>query len=209
MTSPIICPLCKSHSGSSVDEKYCRCSTCQGTFLLKIHYPGNKEEREKYEQHNNEVHDIGYRKFVSPITNAVLTHFGKEQIGLDFGAGTGPVISKVLQENGYSIKQYDPFFFPFPELLQEQYDYLVCCEVMEHFFDPAKEFEQLKRMLKPGGALFCMTHIYDDSIDFASWYYRKDPTHVFIYKRETLEWIKNVYEFSKLRMDNRLIELWN
>jgi len=31
-----------------------------------------------------------------------------------------------------------------------------------------------------------MTNFYDENIDFASWYYRKDPTHVAFYSKETL-----------------------
>jgi len=98
--------------------------------------------------HNNDVNDSGYHKFVSPIVNAVLNDFLPEHKGLDFGAGTGPVISKLLTDRNYQIKQYDPYFFNLPELLQKKYDYIVCCEVIEHFYDPDKEFQLLKSLLK-------------------------------------------------------------
>lgn len=170
-------------------------------------YPDRFNEKSRYEEHNNDVNDVKYQNFVSPITNAVLKNFKKEHKGLDFGAGTGPVISKVLKYKGYSILLYDPYFHPFPELLSKTYDYIVCCEVIEHFFDPAKEFKMLNRMLNPAGALFCMTDIYDDNINFSTWYYRNDPTHVFIYRKETFLWIKENFNFSKIIIDKRLIQL--
>ena len=83
---------------------------------------------------------------------SLLWDFTSKHTGLDFGAGTGPVISKVLKDNEYKIKQFDPFFHNYPELLKEKYDYIVCCEVMEHFYDPAKEFagidEQLNKAIE-------------------------------------------------------------
>jgi len=39
-----------------------------------------------------------------------MKDFNTNHKGLDFGAGTGPVISKVLKDKGYCIAQYDIFF---------------------------------------------------------------------------------------------------
>jgi hypothetical protein len=80
---------------------------------------------------------------------------------------------------------------------------------MEHFKNPQKEFRLLKQLLNPGGALYCMTHIYFAEIEFESWYYKNDPTHIFIYRKETLEWIKLNLEFSSMFIENRLIKLGN
>ena len=170
--------------------------------------PNHEEEIERYQYHNNDVNDLGYQKFVSPIVNAVKQYFNSNHIGLDFGAGTGPVLSKMLQVAGYQIKQYDPFFHKYPELLNEKYDYIASCEVVEHFHYPDKEFELLKKLLLPNGMLFCMTDIYNPTIDFANWYYKNDPTHVFIYQKETFEWIKTTFNFSDLTIDKRLVSFY-
>jgi SAM-dependent methyltransferase len=106
------------------------------------------------------------------------------------------------------IKQYDPFFHKYPELLNEKYDYIASCEVVEHFHYPDKEFELLKKLLLPNGMLFCMTDIYNPTIDFANWYYKNDPTHVFIYQKETFEWIKTTFNFSDLTIDKRLVSFY-
>ncbi len=186
-------------------REYFECLTCKGIFLHPSLFPDAISEKKRYLEHNNDTEDKGYRNFVSPITKAVLQHFEKDHQGLDFGAGTAPVISKMLDEHGYKIWQYDPFFHPYPELLDKKYNYIVCCEVIEHFHFPEKSFLQLKNLLLPGGKLFCMTDIYNKTIDFNSWYYKNDQTHVFIYQIETLSFIRDSIAFSQMSIDGRLI----
>jgi SAM-dependent methyltransferase len=200
------CPLCH-HPGALLQDEFHTCQNCAGIFRAAAFLPTPEAEKSRYETHNNDIHDPRYQQFVSPITQAVLAGFTKHHQGLDFGAGTGPVISYLLQKQGYDIQQYDPFFHPAPELLRATYDYIVCCEVIEHFQHPDKEFELLRKLLKPNGSLFCMTVVYEESIDFGSWYYKNDPTHVFFYRSETLRWIKNQFGFSSLQIENRLIQL--
>jgi SAM-dependent methyltransferase len=169
------------------------------------HRPNSTDEKARYLHHQNDVNDLGYQQFSSPITSSVLRDFSSEHIGLDFGAGTGPVISKLLTDNKFNISLYDPFFHNHPELLEETYDYIVCCEVMEHFYSPAKEFALLKRLLKPGGKLYCMTELYHEGIDFKSWHYKSDPTHVFFYHQKSLEYIKEQFGFSAFSVEGRLV----
>lgn len=188
-------------------EGFFECGVCEGILRDQNDYLSAEDEKARYQDHNNDVNDPGYQKFVSPITDAVLEAFGQDAVGLDFGCGTGPVVSKVLNDKGYELVAYDPFFCNKPKTLERQYDYIVCCEVAEHFHDPHKEFELLRKLLKPGGKLYCMTHLYTKDIDFENWYYRNDPTHVFFYRAETFEWIKEHIGFSDFRVEGRLVEL--
>jgi hypothetical protein len=64
-------------------------------------------------------------------------------------------------------------------------------------------------MLKNDSKLYLMTEVYNEGIDFASWYYKNDPTHVFFYSRETFEWIKKEFGFSKVEVNKRLIVFEN
>jgi len=200
------CPLCHSQ-GSFLQPEFYTCPECDGIFRSPNHLPTLEAEKSRYETHNNDVHDTRYQEFVRPIVNAILSNFWPKNHGLDFGAGSGPVISHLLEQQGYLIKQYDPFFHPYPELLKQTYDYIACCEVIEHFHRPAFEFEQLKKLLRPGGSLFCMTHLYAPEIDFANWYYKNDFTHVFFYQQATMRWIQRHYGFSAIKIEERLITL--
>lgn len=207
-----VCPLC--HSGSRhfavVRERiYWECSRCKGIFCEQKALPTDKYEETRYRQHNNDVNDVKYQEFTSPIWKAVLNDFDENHTGLDFGAGTGPVISKMLKDNAYNIVPYDPFFANYPELLNSTYDYIVCCEVAEHFHNPKKEFLLLRKMLKPQGKLYLMTSIYSAEINFQKWYYKDDDTHVFFYTQQTFEYIKNTFGFRDLTIIQNFILLSN
>lgn len=186
---------------------YWQCQTCHGVQMDHQHLPDKQSETAVYLTHENDVEDPRYQQFVSPITNAVLQHFSPEDIGLDFGAGPGPVISKLLNEQGYATRLYDPVFHPDKSVLDQQYDYIICCEVIEHFHAPAAEFNRLTTLLKPGGKIFCMTRLIDESVDFPSWHYKNDITHVFFYHRDSLAFISEQFGFRSVTVDQRLIIL--
>ena len=190
-------------------QLYYQCRNCCGIFATPESRPDRETELARYQEHNNDVEDIGYQKFVSPITSAVIKDFTPNSNGLDFGAGTGPVISKLLNDQKFQIVQYDPFFHNYPDLLEKKYDYIACCEVIEHFYNPSKEFNLLKKLLLPNGKLYCMTDIYNETINFEKWYYKNDPTHVFIYHKTTINWIKEKFGFSNVSIDGRLITYSN
>ncbi len=200
------CPLCSTIAQKFYEDtqNYYRCPTCRAVFVSKEDLPNQDAEIERYELHDDNTEDEGYRAFVSPITNHIMSDFTQEDRGLDFGAGTSAIISVVLREKGYNILNYDPYFHNHPEFLTQQYDYISSCEVIEHFYNPAKEFAQLREMLREGGKLYLMTDIYDER-DFGSWYYKNDPTHVFLYTKETFEWIKKAFGFKRLKIEKRLI----
>lgn len=189
------------------ERDYYRCINCSSVLMHPGDYVSRRREKERYEEHNNDVNNAGYQNFVMPVVSAVKSDFGRRDKGLDFGSGTGPVISKLLLDDGYNIVKYDPFFFNDPSKLQFKYDYIVCCEVMEHFHNPFREFSRLASMLKGDGVLFCMTYLYDESIDFEAWNYKNDETHVFFYHRRSLDWIMENIGFSKVDINGRLIRL--
>jgi len=204
------CPLCHTNNNIFFLKQehhvfYC-CKICDAKYRDISNYITAKAEKERYKLHNNDVDDKSYQNFVSPIVNYITANFDSNlSIGIDFGAGTGPVITKLLEEKNYTISVYDPFFHPNKSVLEKKYDYIVCCEVIEHFKSPKKEFVLLKKLLKSKGKIVCMTHLYENSINFKNWYYKNDPTHIFIYTKKTIGWIKENFGFSKLEINNRLI----
>jgi len=204
-----ICPLCKSTAtrlfNTTKNRVYYLCGNCFGIHLRERDRLSPAEEKERYLHHHNDINDEGSRAFVSPIVNSILARHGPADRGLDFGAGPGPVIAAMLREREFNIQLYDPFFHDDAETLNHTYDYIVCCEVIEHFYDPHKEFQTLKNLLNAGGILYCMTHLYQENLRFESWYYKEDPTHVFFYQDRTMRWIKDRFGFARVEVDNRLI----
>jgi Zn-finger nucleic acid-binding protein len=208
MSKKNICPLCNEIGIDFYNKNgrvFYQCPNCKGIFIPEKYIVTPFAEKERYLEHNNDVHNKAYQNFVRPITSSIIQNHSTNEIGLDFGSGTGPVISLVLEENNFQIKKYDPFFCNNHEVLDRKYNFVICCEVIEHFHNPYKEFNLLKKLLHVNGKLYCMTDIYDKSIDFKKWYYKNDITHVFIYQKETLEWIKNEFNFAEIKINNRLI----
>ena len=78
------------------------------------------------------------------------------------------------------------------------FDFIVLSEVAEHLFSPGVEFERLCGRLTPGGHLGVMTLLFDETIDFESWYYRRDPTHVTFYSRHTFRWLERQLDLAEL-----------
>ncbi len=202
------CLLCESEIELFFKQKnkeYYKCQNCFAISLNPKNFLSKKDEIARYKTHNNDVKDKGYQNFVKPIVSGVFSNFNSTNLGLDFGCGTGPVITKLLRDKDFQILTYDPFFDNDKNVLKNKYDYIVCCEVIEHFHNPRKEFKLLKSLLKPKGKLFCMTDVFDKSINFEKWYYKNDDTHVIFYQNQTFEWIKKAYGFSKVTVKNRLI----
>jgi SAM-dependent methyltransferase len=217
------CPICSNSNQSSAkttnttpsqlyhtntdrdNQRYYRCPECHSVAMHPQHYPTPEEEKTRYLTHNNDVDDPGYQNFVRPVIQAVTTHIQTHQHGLDYGAGTGPVITKLLLEKDYSMTTYDPFFIPNHEALSATYDFIVCCEVAEHFHDPQREFARFHKLLNLGGLLIIKTELLTPNIDFRNWYYINDPTHTLFYSPEGMRRILNQHGFQSLDISPRLV----
>jgi SAM-dependent methyltransferase len=202
------CPLCNAESTFLIEyrgTKFFRCGGSGSIFRDPAEKIDPEKEKARYLVHNNCPADPAYRAFVAPIVDAVTDRFDQTDHGLDFGAGPVPVIAKLLRHQGYQVEAYDPFFHQKPELLEQKYDFIAACEVIEHFRQPAAEFAWLRSMLKPAGVLLCMTLLYEDKIDFAKWHYKNDYTHRFFYTQRALEWIRERFGFASLKIQGRLV----
>lgn len=201
----MICTLCGSELINKKDAFFYECTLCKALVKDDQHYLSASEEKAQYITHNNDVKDVRFQNFTSPITNYVLANFSSKDKGLDFGSGTGPVISYMLNQSNYNIVQYDPFFAPQINLLENKYDYIVSCEVFEHFYKPKQEINRLISLLNANGTLLIKTVLFTDSVYFKTWYYRNDPTHVFIYRKETIEFIAKEWNLELDVLSDKLI----
>lgn len=204
------CPLCGFSNNPYIIIKqkvYFDCIECKGIYLSPKNFLDDESEKNIYLKHVNDINDFKYQAFTKPIWSTIEQYFSKcDSLGLDYGSGTGPVISHVLKRKGFNVKQYDPYFANQPELLNLTYDYIFSCEVVEHFHSPFHEFQRFKEMLSKDGLLLIMTDIYRGGglNEFQHWYYRHDPTHVFFYRESTFQYIQKKFGFSKMEIKDRL-----
>ena len=201
------CPLCATALQDRADDYYFICPRCGAYVKDRQFYVSEAREWAEYEKHNNDVNDPRYQKFTSPITNAVLKEFGTTHLGLDYGCGSGPVIAKQLTDQGFKVKYYDPFYHPGTDYLRFRYDYIFSCEVFEHFHHPKQEIEKLLGSLRAKGKLFVMTLPYDGTLAFSTWHYRRDPTHVFIYTKQTFDYLGDAFNVKVEQRGKRLFVL--
>ena len=188
-----MCPLCFSkqvRDFATVDDKqYRRCEVCHLTFMSSEYYLDEDAELARYQLHENSPDDLRYREFLSRLSTHLTPKLPAAAEGLDFGSGPGPTLSVMLEEQGFRVNLYDPFFAPSTDALNRTYDFITCTETVEHFYQPGKEFRRLDGLLRSGGWLGIMTEMLEPEVDFTRWRYHREPTHVCFYKRETMNWI--------------------
>ena len=204
------CLLCDHHQLnrlSVASNNYFICQHCDLTFLDPDQRLSLSDEQKRYEQHQNNVQDQGYQNFVKPLFDVVIKNRTQNQIGLDYGSGKDSAISYLLQKNKYKINKYDPFFLNDSAVLKENfYDYIIACEVAEHFYNPKLEIAKIKSYLKKDGFLFIMTSLLTEKIYFETWSYRRDSTHVCFYSEKSCQVIADQFGFKSYSiLDDQVI----
>lgn len=187
------CPVCLQPASRPFartgQRRYWRCTLCEATFLDPPQQPDAATERAEYALHCNAIDDPGYRRWLSALSEPLLERLPPDSCGLDYGCGPGPALAAMLRAAGHRVALYDPLFQPEVRVLGQRYDFVTCTEVAEHFHQPAREFERLDALLRPGGWLGLMTGFLGDGVDFERWHYRRDPTHVLFYRPATFAWL--------------------
>lgn len=186
------CPLCGADASSDYHRDhrrpYRQCARCRLVFVPSEHYLSRDAERAEYELHENDPGDAGYRGFLSRLAGPLLQRLSPGASGLDFGCGPGPALAQMLEEQGFIMSLYDPFFHPDRSALGQRYDFITSTEVVEHLHYPGQELARLWSMLRPGGVLGVMTKLVRDVEAFSGWHYKNDPTHVCFFSEATWEW---------------------
>lgn len=175
---------------------YLDCPVCGLVYLDPVHRLTGEHERSHYGLHENDPRDPRYRAFLDRLVAPLAARLPPGARGLDYGAGPGPAVPVMLEERGFAMSVYDPFFAPDPAPLAERFDFVTCTEVVEHFFQPRLELERLRGLVRPGGWLAVMTEILRDDIVFETWRYARDPTHVCFYRDRTMDWIAAEHGWS-------------
>jgi hypothetical protein len=217
-TSALSCPLCQSpHSGFfSQDQRRCYflCACCDLVFADPASLLDSQAELAIYQQHQNDPADQRYRQFLAKLATPLLQRLPSQPDvhsqpwqGLDFGSGPGPTLSLMLAEAGLQMAVYDPYFAADKSVLQQRYDVICCTEAIEHFYQPAQEWQLWLQMLKAGSWLGLMTKLRPQTADFARWHYKNDPTHVSFFSQQTFQYLATRDGFSLEIIGNDVILL--
>lgn len=193
------CVLCRSADVDPYvyahERPHYMCRLCGLIFVHSEFHPDAVTERARYETHNNAPSDKRYRAFLNRLAEPLVHRLPAGAQGLDYGSGPGPTLSVMLEERGYNVEMFDPFFAPETDVLERTYDFITCTETVEHFHWPRREFECFQRMLRPAGLLAVMT-TWADGKNFEDWSYARDVTHVCFYRKKTMHWIADHFGWT-------------
>lgn len=206
-----ICPLCESETIKDFYKdnrrEYLRCSNCYLVFVPEEFHLSSEEEKARYDIHQNSEYDPGYRKFLSRIFTPVNERVKSESVGLDFGSGPGPTLSKMFEEAGHMVEIYDIYYANDKSLLEKEYDFITASEVVEHLKKPLLELEKLWICLKPGSYLGIMTKMVLDRKAFSKWHYITDMTHISFFSVETFKWLGEYFKSKPDFVDKDVVIL--
>ena len=209
MATQSTCPLCSSKNYSLFHKdhlrKYLQCLNCEFIFVPSQYHLSEPEERKRYDTHNNNPEDPRYRQFLSQLTEPLNEIVSSDSYGLDFGCGPGPTLSLMMQEKGHQMDLYDKFYARNQSVFEKSFDFITLTEVLEHLCDPVFELERLASILKSKGILAVMTQTLTKDIDFDSWYYKNDPSHIGFYNDKSLMGLASLLELEITQFSDRVI----
>ena len=188
------CTLCGSSQISIYFQdkaiQYFECKSCDLVFQDPKTYLSAVSEKEIYDSHQNNPEDERYRNFLARIVNPLKSMIQPGQRGLDYGCGPGPTISVMLAADGVEVDNYDLYYTPEFVPQVNSYDFITSTEAFEHFYRPGQEVDRIWSLLRPGGLLGIMTLLRPDTVEeFDKWWYKKDPTHVCFFNRNSFEFL--------------------
>jgi len=207
--SKITCPLCNSTNSTKFykdkSREYLSCLSCDFVFVPRTYHLTEVEEKLRYDTHNNDPHDHRYRHFLSQLLVPLLEKIPEKSNGLDFGSGPGPTLSLMLEECGHSMDLYDKFYANNDSVFEKKYDFITATEVLEHLSEPMSEISRLIEMLYNQGNLAVMTQILTPQINFSSWYYKNDPSHIGFFTPKSLNFLANYLDVEVYFISERVI----
>ncbi|WP_432667401.1 class I SAM-dependent methyltransferase [Wukongibacter baidiensis] len=207
----VACKICNSETKVIEDQQfnlnYYWCTNCEFIFIDENHIISGKDELKEYVKHENSFENEGYvnmfKRFIETSIGPYKTNIRNV---LEFGCGPGPVLAKLLKNEGFEVDMYDPYFAPERVFENKEYDLITSTEVFEHFKDPMDNIRLLKEHLNDNGLLAIMTLFHPkDEEKFKNWWYRRDVTHISFYTPETFRYIADELEMKVLKIDNRNI----
>ncbi|WP_052078688.1 class I SAM-dependent methyltransferase [Spirochaeta lutea] len=190
----MVCTLCGESSGyyaQVIGRDYYSCPGCGLVFMDPGQRLNPLEEKDRYTMHENHIPDPGYLHFLDTLLEPLMEFIPRGSTGLDYGSGPYPMLAQVMTDRGYSVEIFDPFFAP-RSPRSTDFSWVSCCEVAEHFYKPLEDWERLASFLAPRGVLGVRTNLVKPDMTpglFQGWHYPRDPTHVSLYRQETMAWL--------------------
>lgn len=204
------CKVCKSDLITFEDTKfgitYYQCKSCNFIFKGENYIPTPDDEVREYKLHDNTIENKGYVKMFNNFIDEAIDPFIKSGLTLDYGCGTGPVLSHLLKDKGFETKTYDKYFSHSSNYNEYKYDLITSTEVFEHFKNPLEDIKKITDLLKENGYLAVMTHLQEKSSEeFLKWYYRLEGSHISFYSYKTFVEVAKIFNLEIVYFNDKNI----
>lgn len=202
------CGLCESENKRIYYEcsqrgMYWECVNCGYIWLDPCARLSPESEKSRYSLHQNSLEKEGYLDHLGQLANPVFDLLQpKDKMGLDFGCGPIEGMKHLGKVRGIYIESYDPFFFPRSwETSDSVFDFLLCCEAIEHFYWPGRELALMKKITRDDSIWGFKSSLVPSKEAFGRWYYRSDSSHVGFFSPRSIEWMAARWGKSIYRLE--------
>lgn len=186
-------------------QVYYQCSLCDLVSKSSLNYLTRDEELKRYQTHNNDLQQPGYRDHLNRLWSPLKTYIPLASKGLDYGSGPTPAFAELMRSEGYEVSIWDPFFSPDKSVFKTYYDFVTCVEVIEHCVSPHVEITNMLSLLSPQGVLAIGTWQFTKDKDFLSWGYRLDPTHISLFTPKSFDWCRTNWNLELLYSTDKVV----
>ncbi len=195
------CPLCGENQikeySKDVTRLYHQCLCCTLIFVSRDELITQDEEKKRYDAHENNFEDQGYRFYLENIFSIIQGHVTTDDLGLDFGCGHSRMIQDIAAQKNILIDSFDLFYHPEEKIWNKKYDFIILSEVIEHLRAPIAELQRLKEILNKNGKLFIKTKLAPKTRnEFDQWFYKRDKTHIQFFTHEAFEKLSENFQFE-------------
>ncbi len=214
------CPIC-NHSSTfkclvnhHCDRDFYECNNCHFCFVPSVQHLSRVDEFERYAFHENSADDMSYQNYIRGVLDPFIQFYrlANEVVGqkthLDYGSGNSLTAVFIMNEAGFESQAYDPCFFP--DTPHAPVDAITCIEVIEHFRNPLKDFEEMLSYLRPNGLLMVRTLVWQKlgEKEFEKWWYKNDPTHISIFTEEAFQELESRFPIEREYFDGKSTIIW-
>jgi len=195
----LTCHICHkpvdSWKDAKTNIKYYECKNCAYIFKSPECYQDFETQHARYDLHENDENDAGYRAYFQRFLDFVLPRVEKPNNALDFGCGASSLLAQLLEKEGIACNYYDPIYHPDRLDDSKKYELIVSTEVFEHLHQPKEVFKSLVEHLEKGGYLAIQTQFHPNEREsFQKWYYHQDPTHIVFFSARTFEVLSDLFQ---------------
>jgi hypothetical protein len=195
------CPLCGENQIKEYSKDFLRlyhqCLSCHLIFVSRDELITLDEEKKRYDAHENNLEDQGYRFYLENIFSIIQSHLSPGDRGLDFGCGHSKMIEDIAAQQNILIDSFDLFYHPNEKIWNEKYDFIILSEVIEHLRSPVEELQRIQPLLNENGKIFIKTKLLPKTkLEFDHWFYKRDKTHIQFFSREAFDKLSEKFQFE-------------